>query len=109
MTGQDHTPQDTHRCGAVHVEDRTPCIGPRDAVTVLDAVGGAAPGCEHHGARMAASVDDVRVEPGSVVGAATRVAAAADTLRPFCWYEDAPRTTPAQLSRAENRASGAAV
>ncbi|MEU9615817.1 hypothetical protein AB0D56_30310 [Streptomyces sp. NPDC048209] len=34
---------------------------------------------------MAASVDDVRVEPGSVLGAATRVFAAAQDLAPFCW------------------------
>lgn len=100
---QDRT-QDPHRCTAVHVEDPTPCIGPRDAVTVLDGYGGAAAGCEHHGARMLASLDGARVEPGSVVGAATRVFAAADSIRPFCWYEDAPRTEPAQLSRAENRA-----
>ena len=82
---QTQAPQSAARCAAAHVEDPTPCVGPRDAVTVLDAVGGAAPGCEHHGARMAASVDDVRVEPGSVVGAATRVFAAAQDLAPFCW------------------------
>ena len=82
---QDHTPQDARRCGAAHVEDRTPCVGPRDAVTVLDAVGGAVVGCEHHGARMVASIGGARVEPGSVVGAATRVFAAAQDLAPFCW------------------------
>lgn len=102
---QDRT-QDTSRCAAAHIEDPAPCIGPRDAVTILDAVGGAAPGCEFHGARMLASIDGARVEPGSVLGAATRAFAAADTIRPFCWYEDAPRTTPAQLSRAENWAAG---
>lgn len=102
---QDRT-QDASRCMAAHVEDRTPCIGPRDAVTILDAVGGAAPGCEFHGARMLASIDGATVEPGSVLGAATRVFAAADSIRPFCWYDDAPRTEPAQLSRAENRAAG---
>ncbi|WP_327173536.1 hypothetical protein OG471_41085 [Streptomyces sp. NBC_01336] len=37
------------------------------------------------------------------MGAATRVLAAADTIRPFCWYENAPRTEPGQLSHAENR------
>jgi len=82
---QDHTPQDTRRCSAAHVEDRTPCAGPRDAVTVLDAVGGAVPGCERHGARMLASIHGARVEPGSVVGAATRVLTAAEGLVPFCW------------------------
>ncbi|MGW2183921.1 hypothetical protein ACWCXX_39290 [Streptomyces sp. NPDC001732] len=78
-------------------------------MTVLDGSGGAAAGCEHHGARMLASIDGARVEPGSVVGAATRAFAAADVLRPFCWYEDSPRTEPAQLSNAENRASGVTV
>ena len=92
------------RCKAAHIDDPTPCVGPRDAVTVLDGNGGAAAGCEHHGARMAASIDGARVEPGSVVGAATRAFAAADRLRPFCWYETAPRTESAQLSHAENRA-----
>jgi hypothetical protein len=57
---------------------------------------------------MLASIGGARVEPGSVVGAATRVYAAADSIRPFCWYENAPRTEPAQLSRAENRAAGVA-
>ncbi|MEU9947072.1 hypothetical protein [Streptomyces sp. NPDC047939] len=95
---------DTDRCATAHVDDRTSCAGPRDAVTILDGHGGAAVGCEYHGARMLASIDGARVEPGTVVGAATRVLAAADTIRPFCWYENAPRTEPAQLSHAENRA-----
>ncbi|MEU0836069.1 hypothetical protein [Streptomyces sp. NPDC005969] len=94
------------RCPAAHADDPTPCDGPGDAVTILDGNGGAAVGCEHHGARMLASIDGARVEPGSVVGAATRAAAAADTIRPFCWYEGAPRTEPSQLSHAENRAHG---
>ncbi|MER5277775.1 hypothetical protein ABT025_18730 [Streptomyces sp. NPDC002809] len=76
-------------------------------MTILDGQGGAAAGCEHHGARMLASIDEAHVEPGSVVGAATRVLAAADTIRPFCWYETAPRTEPGQLSHAENRARNA--
>ncbi|WP_406163932.1 hypothetical protein OG298_45155 (plasmid) [Streptomyces sp. NBC_01005] len=98
---------DTERCSAAHADDPTPCDGPGDAVTILDGNGGAAAGCEHHGARMLASIDGARVEPGSVVGAATRVLAAADTIRPFCWYENAPRTEPGQLSAAENRARNA--
>ncbi|WP_331728790.1 hypothetical protein OG693_39420 (plasmid) [Streptomyces sp. NBC_01259] len=95
---------DTGRCSAAHEDDRTPCAGPHDAVTILDGHANAAPGCEHHGARMLASIDGAHVEPGSVVGAATRVLAAADTIRPFCWYENAPRTEASQLSHAENRA-----
>lgn len=99
------TAPDGHdRCGAAHVDDPTPCAGPHDAVTILDGRGDAAAGCEHHGARMLASLDGAIVEPGSVVGAATRVLAASDTIRPFCWYENAPRTEPGQLSHAENRA-----
>ncbi|WP_406740746.1 hypothetical protein [Streptomyces atratus] len=98
---------DTNRCSAAHAEDPTPCAGPHDAVTILDGQGNAAAGCEHHGARTLASIDGARVEPGSVVGAATRAAAAADTIRPFCWYENAPRTEPSQLSLAENRARNA--
>jgi hypothetical protein len=92
------------RCKAAHPEDLTDCTGPHDAVTLLDTHGTAVTGCEHHGARMLASLDGARIEPGSVPGAATRAFEAADGLRPFCWYEDAPRTRPDQLSRAENRA-----
>lgn len=96
--------QGQDRCTAAHIDDPTPCVGPQDAVTVLDGVGGAAAGCEHHGARMTASIDGAYIEPGSVVGAATRAVAVADSLRPFCWYAAAPRREPAQLSHAENRA-----
>lgn len=92
------------RCAAAHPDDPTPCNGPHDAVRVLDPDGGSADGCEHHGARMLASIEGGRIVPGSVDGAATRAFAAADSIRPFCWYESAPRTEPSQLSRAENRA-----
>ncbi|MFD4795974.1 hypothetical protein [Streptomyces anulatus] len=95
-------PQSAGRCAAVHIEDPTACRGPRDAVTILDGTGNAATGCEHHGARMLASLDGACIEPGSVVGAATRAAAASLTIRPFCWYKSAPRTEPSQLSHAEN-------
>jgi len=80
----DRTPY-SPRCGAVHAEDRSPCIGPQDAVSVLDGVGGAVAGCEHHGTRMLVSITGARVEPGAVVGAATRVFVAAQDLAPFCW------------------------
>jgi hypothetical protein len=75
-------------------------------VTVLDATDAGADGCEHHGARLLASLDRSRVYalPEAPAGAAIRVFKAADTIRPFCWYEDAPRTEPSQLSHAENRA-----
>lgn len=99
-------PDDPDRCTAAHPEDPTACTGPRDAVHIVDAQDYEAWACEHHGARLLASLDGGRVFPGSVGGAATRVALAADAIRPFPWYEDAPRTLPSQLSRAENRAAG---
>jgi hypothetical protein len=93
----------TARCAAAHDDDPTQCAGPHDAVTVLDRNGAAVPGCEHHGARALASLDGGQVEAGSVVGAATRVAAAADVTPPFAWYTNAPRTNADQRSHAENR------
>lgn len=95
---------DTDRCAAAHLEDRTSCEGPRDAVTVLDPAGTAVAGCEHHGARLLASLEGGRVEPGSVDGAAIRVFKAADALPPFCWYTNTPRTQADQRSHAANRA-----
>jgi hypothetical protein len=94
---------DHHRCPAAHPEDLTPCVGPV-AVAVLDASGAGAEGCEHHGARLLASLDRGRVYPlpDAPRGAAIRVFKTADALRPFCWA-DGPRTEPS-LSRAENRA-----
>ncbi|WP_405556340.1 hypothetical protein OHV08_21365 [Streptomyces canus] len=92
------------RCPAAHPEDPTPCVGPV-SVRVLDAAGAGADGCEHHGARMLASLDGARVHalPHAPPGAAIRTFTAADGTRPFCWI-DGPRTKPSQLSRAENRA-----
>ncbi|MDX2650724.1 hypothetical protein [Streptomyces scabiei] len=95
----------THdRCPAAHPEDPTPCGGPV-VVSVLDAGGAGADGCEHHGARLLASLDRGRVYglPHAAPGTAVRVFKAADGIRPFCWL-DGPRTEPSQLSRAENRA-----
>jgi hypothetical protein len=94
------------RCPAAHPEDITPCIGPI-VVSVLDATNEGANGCEHHGARLLASLEDGRVYPlpDAPDGAAIRVFKAADTTRPFAWI-DSPRTQPSQLSRAENRARG---
>ncbi|MFF5144272.1 hypothetical protein ACFY6U_31905 [Streptomyces sp. NPDC013157] len=92
------------RCPAAHPEDPTGCVGPV-VVTVLDAHNSGANGCEHHGARLLASLDGARVYalPDAPAGSAIRVFTAADTIRPFCWV-DGPRTRPSQLSRAENRA-----
>ncbi|MFH9550952.1 hypothetical protein [Streptomyces sp. NPDC017435] len=73
-------------------------------MTVLDAANAGADGCEHHGARLLASLDAGRVYalPNASSGAAIRVFKAADGIRPFCWL-DGPRTDPSQLSHAENR------
>ena len=94
------------RCPAAHVEDPTPCVGP-PVVTVLDAQNAGADGCEHHGARLLASLEGARVYalPDTPAGAAIRVHAAADSIRPFPWV-DTPRTRADQLSRLENRRQG---
>ena len=97
----------TDRCAAAHPDDPTPCNGPHDAVRIIDPQGSKTTGCEHHGARLLASLDDgARAVEGSAPAAGARVTLAADTIRPYCWYESAPRTEPSQLSRAENRAAG---
>ncbi|MFC8511366.1 hypothetical protein ACFU3J_27745 [Streptomyces sp. NPDC057411] len=93
------------RCAAAHDEDPTDCIGPKDAVTIIDKEGTAVPACENHGTTLLASLYDGRVEPGTVLGAATRVHAAADTTHPFPWLTDALRTEPSQRSNAANRAA----
>lgn len=86
------------RCPAAHPEDPTPCVGPV-VVTVLDAVNAGADGCEHHGARLLASLVGGRVYalPDAAPGTAVRVFQAAAGLRPFCWL-DGPRIEPSQLS-----------
>jgi predicted nucleotidyltransferase len=94
------------RCSAAHPEDPTPCVGP-PVVTVLDAANAGADGCEHHGARLLASLDRGRVYalPDAPEGAAIRVHKAADGIRPFPWV-DGPRTRAEQLSRTETLARG---
>lgn len=93
-------------CPAAHPDDPTPCGG-LVAVTVLDAANAGADGCEHHGARLLASLDRGRVYalPDAPDGAAIRVFKAAAGIRPFPWV-DGPRTRDEQLSRAEARARG---
>lgn len=95
------------RCPAAHPEDPTPCGGPV-AVTVLDADNAGVDGCEHHGARLLASLDRGRVysHRDAPAGTAIKVFKAAQHIRPFPWNEDAPRTRPEQLSRAEVRRGG---
>ena len=74
------------RCPAAHPEDPTPCDGP-PVVTVLDAQGAGADGCEHHAARLLASLDGGRVYPlpDAPDGAAIRTFTAAGTLPPEPW------------------------
>lgn len=76
------------RCPAAHPEDPTPCGGPV-VVTVLDATNAGANGCEHHGARLLASLDGGRVYglPDAPEGTAIRTFKAAAGLRPFPWVE----------------------
>ncbi|KUL80496.1 MULTISPECIES: hypothetical protein [unclassified Streptomyces] len=97
---------DTTRCPSAHPEDPTPCDGPA-VVTVLDDHNAGADGCEHHAARLLASLERGRVYPllDAPAGAAIRVFTAADSIRPFPWV-DGPRTQPNQRSRAENRRQG---
>lgn len=77
-------------------------------MTVLDRGNAGANGCEHHGARLLASLEGGRVYPlpDAPEGAAVRVFKAADSIRPFPWMTDAPRTRPEQSSRLENRERG---
>ncbi|GES27915.1 hypothetical protein AB0G60_02665 [Streptomyces angustmyceticus] len=96
---------DTARCAANHPDDKTPCDdGPRDAVTVLDAEGAGATGCEHHSARLLASLDGGRVypSPNAPESAAIRVHKAAGFIDPFPWHDNAPRRRVDQLSAAAN-------
>ncbi|MEV4864255.1 hypothetical protein [Streptomyces ossamyceticus] len=97
---------DTPRCPAAHPEDPTPCSG-QPTVTVLDAKNASADGCQHHAARLLASLDGGRVYglPHATPGTAIRVFKAAASIRPFPWV-DGPRTRDEQLSREEVRARG---
>ncbi|WP_220131352.1 hypothetical protein [Streptomyces sp. PT12] len=82
------------RCASAHPEDASPCAGPHDAVTVLDPSGTRVTGCEHHAARLLASLERAQVISGSVPGAAIRVFKAASSLPPFAWHEgDTPPLT----------------
>lgn len=94
------------RCPASHPDDPTSCDGP-PVVTILDRYNAGAEGCEHHGARLLASLESGRVYPlpDAPEVAAIRVYTAADTIRPFPWV-DGPRTKRSQLSREENRRGG---
>lgn len=92
------------RCPAAHPEDPTACRGPV-ALMVLDATDTGVPGCEHHAARLLASLTSGRVYalPDAPAGAVIRVRKAAEGIRPFPWDTTSPRTRTDQLSRAEAR------
>lgn len=78
------------RCQAANAEDPTPCEGDREAVRVLDKVGGEALGCVHHAARLYATLDDPRVYPNGEnnAGKALEVYHRAADLKPWPWdYE----------------------
>lgn len=81
-------PGDEQRCPAAHPEDPTPCDGPA-VVTILDRQNAGADGCEHHGARMLASLEGGRVYalPDAPEGSAIRVFKAAATTKPYAWVK----------------------
>ncbi|MEU3521825.1 hypothetical protein ABZ770_42470 [Streptomyces sp. NPDC006654] len=83
------------RCPAAHPEDPTLCQGPV-AVTVLDVRNAGTNGCEHHGARLLASLAGGRVYalPDALEGAAIRVFTAAGVLRPFPWRAHPQEAAP---------------
>lgn len=84
-----HAPVPTApRCPAAHPDDPTSCGGPV-VVTILDATNAGADGCEHHGARLLASLDGGRVYtlPDAPEGSAIRTFTNAGALRPFAWIE----------------------
>ena len=101
------TPGGDQHCPAAHPADPTPCVG-LVAVTVLDAANAGANGCEHHAARLLASLEGGRVYALGTApeSAAIRVFKAAAALRPFPWLTNAPRVLPPQLSHEENRLRG---
>ncbi|WP_433396958.1 hypothetical protein [Streptomyces sp. CA-146814] len=74
------------RCPAAHPEDSTPCEGPV-VVTVVDAENAGADGCEHHAARMLASISGARPvpKPDAPAGVAVRIFRTAHHARPFPW------------------------
>jgi hypothetical protein len=76
------------RCPAAHPEDPTPCGGPV-VVTIIDRENAGADGCEHHAARMLASITGARpvARPDAPAGVALRIFRAAHHMPPFAWLE----------------------
>ncbi|BFP54200.1 hypothetical protein SCMC78_40070 [Streptomyces sp. CMC78] len=77
------------RCPAAHPEDATPCGGPV-VVTVVDAENAGADGCEHHAARMLASISGARpvAKPDAPTGVAVQIFRTAHHTHPFPWRGD---------------------
>ncbi|MFE6690954.1 hypothetical protein ACFVFQ_31345 [Streptomyces sp. NPDC057743] len=73
------------RCEAARPDDPVRCVGPHDAVTIIDARNHAVNGCEPHAARLLAALDDALLIPGSVADAPLRVRRTSEALRPFPW------------------------
>ena len=80
------------RCPAAHPSDPSSCAGPV-AVTITDASGAGVDGCEHHAARMLASLTGARVYalPDAPEGAAIRTFKAASALPPYAWRQPITR------------------
>ncbi|MGR6537663.1 hypothetical protein [Streptomyces rochei] len=74
------------RCPAAHPEDPTPCGGPV-VVTIIDKDNAGADGCEHHAARMLASITGARpvAKPDAPAGVEMRIFRAAHHTHPFPW------------------------
>ncbi|MGK5630788.1 hypothetical protein [Streptomyces sp. URMC 123] len=74
------------RCAAAHARDTTPCEGPAETVTVIDAEGRELIGCLHHSARTLASVAGTRLHPlAALLPRAADVYHRAAELPPFAW------------------------
>jgi hypothetical protein len=78
------------RCPVAHDDDRSPCVGPPDAVRVVDRAGEQRYGCVVHAAVALASIEHARVYPGSLPGAAVEAYCRARQLRPFEFAPDGP-------------------
>ncbi|MER7192388.1 hypothetical protein [Streptomyces flaveolus] len=76
------------RCPAAHPGDPTPCGGPV-VVTIIDKDNAGADGCEHHAARMLASIAGARpvAKPDAPAGVAVRIFRAAHHMHPFPWLK----------------------
>ncbi|MET8803581.1 hypothetical protein [Streptomyces sp. NPDC004546] len=78
--------QQADRCPAAHPEDPTPCGGPV-VVTILDAENAGADGCQHHAARLLASLTGGRpvAKPDAPAGIALAVFRTSGAMRPYPW------------------------